>query len=415
MRRVGVSIGMILAVALTGSPSARAQLATLATANVTEGGTNNALYAPDGDPTLGPDAFTTVRVSLQEIYQGALHDQGLAYTYAGTFYVVHPQADGQTHDLLWRLHATPTGRTELTAALDGRYSHLNSVNPLAAAGVINPQNVATAGAVIVPSGSASFWGAAANVTGLYRQNAHLLWSETTTLNAIEPISGDLPSTLGVTQGFHHEHIWTRDALTLDLSLGYAQSEGFTAQDGTVFDPTKTGQVQAMAGYRRDLSPTVFVSASAGVLAADTSGQTAVGPIGTAVAHYQRDLAFAELALTHTSQLQPFLGEFVLTDGATARALLPLDRLERFRLVGYGTVQRGSIISGGSFETLFDLLAADVGITYKPLEHQFLASIDYNVQDQIGNGTLGAGFSPNLHRQAVLLTLTGTWSSQTGLR
>ena len=369
--------------------------------------------------TLGPDAFTTVRASLQELYQGALHDQGLSYTYAGTFYVVHPAADGQTHDLLWRLHATPTGRTELTTALDGRYSQLNSVNPLAAAGIINPQNVSTAGAVVVPSGKASFLGAAATVTGLYRPSARLLWSEATTLNAIEQVSGDLPSTFAVTQSFHHEHVWSRDALTLDLSLGYAQSVGFTAQDGTVFAPSKTGEVQAMAGYRRELSPTVSVSASAGVLATEH-----ISPLRSVQrrAYRHRDRAlptrprlrgagphahFAAAAIP--GRIRPHRRE------PTARALLPLDRLQRVspRRLRDGAAGIGA--HRGSFETLFDLLAADVGITYKPLEHQLLASIDYNVQDQIGNGTVSTGPSPNLHRQAVLLTLTGTWSSQTGLR
>jgi hypothetical protein len=134
--------------------------------------------------------------------------------------------------------------------------------------------------------------------------------------------------------------------------------------------------------------------------------------------YQRELAFAELLAAHMPELNVYLGQTLVTDAVTLRSLLPLDRAERFRLVALGTAQRGSVIAGGGLEPAIDLLVADVGFLYQPVTYPVMASLDYNLEDQSGH-TVGTTIYPSLHRQMVMLTLTGTlgtytpWRAQSG--
>jgi len=104
----------------------------------------------------------------------------------------------------------------------------------------------------------------------------------------------------------------------------------------------------------------------------------------------------------------------VSDAITLRSLLPLDRAERFRLVAFGTAQRGSVITGGGLEPAIDLLAADVGFLFQPVGVPLMASFDYNLEDQTGH-TVGTTIFPSLHRQMVMVTLTATWGTYTPWR
>src|SRR5215831_11153570 len=81
--------------------SARAEISGLVAANVVEGATSNALLAPDGSPAVGADSFTTVRASAAGRFQGRLQGQTLAYTYAATLFVDHPEGNSQSHLVTW--------------------------------------------------------------------------------------------------------------------------------------------------------------------------------------------------------------------------------------------------------------------------------------------------------------------------
>ena len=410
LRRAALSVGVFAAV-VGPAALARAQLTAQVAASVSGGVTNNALLAPDGDPSIGPDVFTVVRGAVQAAYAGKRVDQILAYGYNGTFYAEHPEGDGQNHDLGWRLHATPTGQVEVRAQADASYSYLNSVNPITA----SPQTVATTTFVALPAGAASFYGLTARASGSYQPNAQYLWSEYSTVAEIFPVSGNLPGSFTATQDVHMERSRGRNAFTMDLVLNYLDSEALTATDGTVLAPSEVGGAQLLVGWKRDFSATVVGTAGVGVLVSDSlhGGEFSVEPVGQLTVRYQKGFALAEASLLQTSQVDPYLGEFLLTDMFTGRAFLALDRLERFHFIGVGSAQRGSVISGESLSTAVDLLVGDVGFSFRPLQYPVSASIDYNVQDQIGH-TVGDTTFPSLHRQMVLLTLTGTWRSDTGL-
>jgi hypothetical protein len=408
------ALGAALLLALSGS--ARAQLLGQVAANVSGGATDNALLAPDSAPAMiASDAFTMVRASVQAGYDGRRSEQTLGYAYTGTFYADHPQADGQNHDVGWRLHAAPTGRTDLRAQADASYSYLNSVNPLAATGTVNPQDVTSTNFVALPSGAASFYGLTGGATGAYAPNARFLWTEYTTVNEVLRSSGDISDSFSFYQGFGMQRARGRNALTLNLLFNYLDASGFMAADGTVVPPTEKGGVEVLGGWRHDFSASLVGNAAVGVLVTDSflTGDYSLAPVGEVRVRYQKGFALAEAALEQTSQIDPYLGQFLLTDMLSGRAFLALDRLERFHFVGYGSAQHASILSGTSLTTAINLLIGDVGFSYRPLRYPLVASLDYNVEDQVGYLAGGTLF-PSLHRQMVLLTLTGIWRSDTGL-
>jgi hypothetical protein len=409
----------IVTVAAVAAP-ARAEISEMVAANVIEGATNNALLAPDGSPAVGADAFTTVRASAAGRFQGRLQGQTLSYTYAATFFAAHPEGNSQTHLVTWALDAVPTPRTALLAQAGAGYGVLNSVNPLAAALALNPQAAGATGFTAIPTGAVTYFDANGSATAQFHQTPTLAWQETTAFSVFDPIAGAVARTLGITQDFRHEHQWLRDTLTVDLLLGYLDATAFTATPGDLVPRLETLQAQLLVGGRRELAPSLRGSLEVGALALDSTSAnaTSFGPAGRATLHFQRELAFAELLVAHMPELNVYLGQTLVSDAVTLRSLLPLDRAERFRLVAFGTAQRGSVLTLGGFEPAIDLLAADVGLMFQPIKYPFMASLDYNLQDQVGH-TVGGSIFPSLHRQMVMVTLTATlgtytpWRAQSG--
>jgi hypothetical protein len=359
-----------------------------------------------------------VRGSLHGRYVGPRSQQNLVYTYAGTFYARTTEANTNAHDLLWNLLASPTARTELQAQVDGTYGRLNSLNPIATLGAMNAQNIATAGFATLPTGPVTYVSATASLSGIYRPTAVKNWSELTTFTSFIPISGEASKSFVVTQSGHFDRSWGRDALTLDLLGSYFDSSPTapTPDNPGGFPGTRSLDVQALAGWRHEFSPAAFVGASGGVVLVDTpgSGGTAsVEPVVSGTAHYQTKVALAELIVSQSLQLNVYLGQPLLVDGAIGRLVIPLDKLERLNLVGVGTAQRDWTF-GPPVAVAVDLLAASVGLAFVPLTYPIVAAIDYTAEEQLGH-TVSTSTYPSLHRQVVMLTLTATWGTNPTLR
>ncbi|HXJ21741.1 MAG TPA: hypothetical protein VMT03_16070 [Polyangia bacterium] len=413
-RKAGLVGGAALA--LLAGRIARAEAIATAVANVTGGATNNALLAPEGASTLGLDEFTTVRASLQGEYRGRLVDQTLSYVYTGTFYATYTDANGNAHQLIWTLNATPTGRTEVRAQAAATYAHLNSINPLAAAATLNPQVVATSGFVSLPKGSVTYFGGTAQAAASYRPSGTTLWSELTAVNSFVPTAGETGYSVALVQSGHFERQRARNALLVDLTLSYLDASTLAPDGYLPLQPSPMFEAQGTVGWRRDVSPFFFYSIDGGALMLDTTdgSQLTVQPVAQGTIHYQSGTVISELQVSQSSQMNVYLGQTFMAATATARTLVPLDRRERFRVVGLGTASRQWAITSDGLDTAMDLLAADLGIAYQPVQQPFVASLDYSIQDQLGY-TVGSNTYPTLHRQVVMLTVTGTWSSDRGAR
>lgn len=405
----------LLAVGLAAGP-AQAQLDATAVANVTAGATNNPLSVEDGLPKTN-DEFTIVRAGVGARYVGPRNQQTLSYTYAGTFYVQTTAANAQAHDLLWTLLASPTARTDVQAQVDGSYGRLNSINPVLAVTGMGALNLGGPPLTVIPTGPVTYASTTASLSSTYRPTAVETWSELTTFTTFIPISGPAARSFVVNQSGHFERAWGRDALTVDVLGSYFDSSE-TADEIAAGLPgaERTVDGQALVGWRHEFSPAAFVGASAGVLVLDTLGDgggLSVEPVATGIAHYQTKVALAELIVSQSLQLNVYLGQPLLVDGAIGRLVIPLDRLERLNLVGVGTAQRQWSF-GPPLAAAVDLLAADVGLAFRPLTYPLVAALDYTAQEQIGH-TVAMTPYPSLHRQVVMLTLTATWGTNPGLR
>ncbi|HVY41108.1 MAG TPA: hypothetical protein VHM31_24395, partial [Polyangia bacterium] len=334
-----------------------------------------------------------------------------------TFYVDTKAANAHAHDLLWTLVASPTARTDLQAQLDGSYGRLNSINPVAAVGATNAQSIGAVNFTGIPTGPVTYASTTATLGTTYRPTAVKTWSELTTFTTFIPISGPAARSFVLNQSGHFERSWGRDALTVDVLGSYFDSST-TADELAAQLPGAARVVdgQALVGWRHEFSPAAFVGASAGVLVLDTLGGGGgfnVEPVATGIAHYQTKVALAELIVSQSLQLNVYLGQPLLVDGAIGRLVIPIDRLERLNLVGVGTAQRQWSF-GPPLTAAVDLLAADVGLAFRPLTYPFLAALDYTAQEQIGH-TVNMTPYPSLHRQVVMLTLTATWGTDQRVR
>jgi hypothetical protein len=421
--RAVLRAGVVL-LSLAGSLPVRAQVVGQAIASVSEGATNNALNAPDG-AGVSPDTFTTVHAIAQLAYTGAVQNQTLRYIYTGTFYADHSEADGQDHAIAWMLNATPTARMVLRAQATATYLSLTNADPLAPAGALNPQMVGGMTFTALPAGPARLYDLNAGATAIYTPSATQIWSDTVTSTAVRPITTNVARSFSVTNDVHFEHLWGRDALTLDFLQTYLDGTPAPVMGQPPPVSAQTGGLGVMAGWRRLFSPSVNGGAGAGVMVSEAfaaGSHPELAPIAQAFVRYQFGLATADATAAQTAQIVQYLAQYLITDSLTSRVFLPLDRLERFHLVGFGTAQHGSQLIGGSLYSAVDLLTADVGVTFKPLHYPLLAALDYAVEDQIGhalpmgvNAPATVAAFPNLHRQMVLLTLTGIWRTDTGLR
>jgi hypothetical protein len=414
-KTAGVVAGAALA--LLAGRAAHAEVVAQAVANVTAGATNNPLLAQDGLNGGGLDEFTTVRATALGQYRGRLLNQLLAYTYSGTFYANTTEANSQGHQLLWALDGTPTARTEIRTQASATYAHVNSINPLAASAALNPQVVATAGFVALPDQPVTYFGGAAQAGGSYRPTGTTLWSELTSVNSFVPIEGETGTSIALLQTGHYERQRARNALLADLMLSYMDASTLIPAGSTMpLQPSPIFEAQGTVGWRRDVSPVLNYAIDGGVLLIDATdgSQLSVQPVGKGTIHYQSETVLAELTVSESSLMNVYIGQTLMVAGATARAVVPIDRLQRFRFIGLGTADRQWAFVSGGLDTALDMLAADVGIAYQPLRQPFLASLDYSVLDQIGY-TAGGNTYPSLHRQAVLLTLTGTWGTDQNAR
>ena len=400
---------------------ARAEWEGRASANLSEGATTNALAAPDGSSAVGADEFTTLRAGLSGNYTGLRQGQALGYTYSATFYANHPEGNAQNHLLDWSLEATPTADLTLHVAAAGTYGMLNSISPIAAAVALEPSVGTTVQVGAQPTGALTYYSANAFLGGSYKPTQSLLFQETTIFTTFQPTTtGEVPSSFAFSEVLRHEHDWPHGALSVDLSGGYMHSDALTTitdidlldtVNGFKIPEVSTVPLELMGGWRREFTPRLSSSAEVGALALHSfiTGVTNVGPAARVQAGYQNLVSFADLLLAHQPQLNVFVGQTFVSDSASLRAALLLDRKQRFRVVAFAVAQHNSVLGAGGLSSALDVLSADVGFAYHPIAYPVQAAVEYSGTDQIGHRT-GASSFPDLHRQVIMLTLTAAFGT-----
>ncbi|HET6280944.1 MAG TPA: hypothetical protein VFH73_08260 [Polyangia bacterium] len=378
-----------------------------ASASVGVGATDNALSATTSsqEAATGRDEFTLIRVGGRVFRVLRAVQNDLAYAFTASRYLDHTAANGLSHGLTWTSIIALTSATQLRLSLGATYSHLNSTNPAA-------MNLAL-GPGAIPAGPISYFAATFQESLTYRPKATQLGTQSLSVATFVPLTDAQVSAIVAQHLLRGEATRGLNTGTGEFSLGLTWNPGKDDSLGQEIVPANRfvfGQV--LAGARRELSLAWSVSGEVGGLAAMRveGGPIDVGPAWRAGLRYRREFGQASLELARTPQPNVFLGDTLIVDLVSLRVGLPLDRRDRFFLLGIATYQHGRLVTRpsitGPFHPGLDVWSAVGAIGFRPTEIPMAVSLDYSYFNQKG-GDLGFGGTlPPVQRQVVMLTVTG---------
>jgi hypothetical protein len=399
----------------------RAETHVEASASVAAGVTDNALSAPSNTVQAdnGADQFTFIRVGGRafRVTRGLQHD--LAYTFGTRLYAEHPRANSLSHALGWTSAVALSRATELRLQATVNYARINSANPLAidSSGMPVGGSPTDGGATTVSGadGPVSYLAGSARETLTIRPTAGRLGIQSLGVSAFVPLATTDVSAIVAQHLLRGEVTRGRDTRTGELTLGLTWNPSATDSLGQQVVPTNRflfGQV--LVGGRRELSPAWSASAEVGGMSAFRveGGPIVVGPAWRAVLRYRRDFGQASLELARNPQPNVFLGEALVADRVSLRLAVPLDRRQRFFLLGLGSYQNGRLVTEpsvrGPFQDGLAVRAASGALAFRPQDVPVAVSLDYSFFDQEGRVATATarGVAP-ITRQAVMLVVTGT--------
>jgi hypothetical protein len=393
--------------ALSFVPPARAETYAEASASVGVGATDNALSATTSSQAAatGRDEFTLVRVGGRVFRVSRAVQNDLAYSFTANRYVDHTDANGFSHGLTWTSTIALTRPTVLRLSVGAAYSHLNSTNPAA-------MNLAL-GPGAIPPGPISYVAANFSETLTYRPKATQLGVQSLGVSTFVPLTDAQVSAIVAQHLLRGEVTRGLNTGTGDFTLGLTWNPGRHDSLGQEVVPASRFLFgQLLGGIRRELSLAWAVFAEAGGLAAMRveGGPIVVGPAWRAGIRYRRDFGQASLTVARTPQPNVFLGDALIVDLVSLSVGVPLDRRDRFFLLGGSSYQHGRPVSrptfAGPFEPGLDVFSAIGALGFRPTDVPMAFSLDYSYFDQRG-GNLGFGATlPPVRRQVVMFTVTG---------
>jgi hypothetical protein len=265
----------------------------------------------------------------------------------------------------------------------------------------------------IPPGPISYVAASFTETLTHRPKATQLGIQSLSVSTIVPLTDALVTAITAQHLLRGEASRGLNTGTGDFTLGLIWNPGRHDSLGQEVVPASrflSGQL--LGGIRRELSLTWAVSAEAGGLAAMRveGGPIVFGPAWRAAIRYRRDFGQASLTVARTPQPNVFLGDSMIVDLVSLNASLPLDRRERFFLLGGSSYQHGRLVSRptitGPFGAGLDVWSAIGALAFRPTDIPMAVSLDYSYFKQKG-GDLGLGATlPPVQRQVVMFTVTG---------
>jgi hypothetical protein len=166
--------------------------------------------------------------------------------------------------------------------------------------------------------------------------------------------------------------------------------------------------ELLAGWRREISVEWTSQIQAGVLAIfRENAPSTIGPAGTASLDYRRLTWFANLLVSRVPTPNLFLGAATVNNQAVLRATLPLNRYETIVVSGMAAYLYASPTTA-QFTRAFDQRSASALIGARLGSLPLHASLSYSVLSQHNNPDVPTP-APNLFRQTLMLTLTGSFT------
>jgi hypothetical protein len=412
LRAIWVVVAVGAGISVGAARPARAELVLALTPGVGLGLTDNVNNdatgaAPPANPQSGFYGTAAFGATLRD--ERALSTYSLSYGLQYTHFFTGPGADTITNGVgvagVWHLSA----RTDLSLAANAGFSRTSAVNNI---DVTNPAltQVQVTGANLYATGGVT-------ETLFYQPNARKSFRQTLGATQVQFIDTNLPNATTVGLELRASLLGARDNYFLSFQFGDGYSTHVAPGMEKPFTQGNTFTTQLTAGWRRDYNPFWFSELMAGPSAIfQLDGLAVIAPVATATLGYQRRPWFLTAIAGQTPALNLYLGSVTINDQVTLRLALPLDKADRFFVVGYAAYIYGRVPpqgSGSFVSTLnraFDTRTAGVTLSAKAKRLPLAGSIQYTISDQVGGAVgNGGGKVPTVERQTLILSVGGVFA------
>jgi hypothetical protein len=265
----------------------------------------------------------------------------------------------------------------------------------------------------IPSAT-TFFTTIASLGAAWRPTPLLAWTETTSAHVAVPLEGiQARSTYGVDETVAHDRTFGLNSFIASAQVGYLEAAELQDSLGNVvFPETQSVHGRILAGWHRSLSPFTDVNASLGGLAAmdPAGGPIVLGPSWRAGVTYHRDIGTASAEVDRTPAPSLYVGRVSVSDRLIVNLSLPIDRAGRFHASGSGGYTHVRFLDlSNNLVPGTDFLMANVGVNFHPLLWPVSFGLHYTRLQQFAHSINGAPAPPDLERQVLMFSVTGTWS------
>lgn len=321
-------------------------------------------------------------------------------------------AGNTSHAALWASQFSLDAQLTLTVGADVSFYSLSAIqttNPLTV-------NVSTAP---VSSTSATLVNSDVTQTLTFQPNAAERYSQSLLVGYSDTVgsASSVPRTVRVDGGLRGDRISGVSSYSLNLL-----AEAFKRLDDPVVPaagstipvgPSHALSVQALAGWRRDLSVTTNVSVEAGPMVIFGIADDPKWVPGLIASAGYRSLPwYWTLSASQQPLVNPFLGQLLIADAVSLRLSLPLDAREALVASGFGGYTYARAVSPTHdlvlSDKIYTLIQAGASLAYQFDRVPLFVSLDYLETRQDGAAALGQ-VAVNTHRRVVSITLGGNFA------
>jgi hypothetical protein len=385
--------------------AARAEVTYQLVPALSLGFTDNATAASLRAGRVG-DGFGTGAVAAYVHRRDARATHTLTYHLAYTRFFRQNSADTVSNDLAWRSSFDLSPALQLQLGASVTLSRTSRVD-VGALSMAAPQAVVPGTSLFLTTAASEDLSYAFDAGHHYLQG--LSAGQTNYLSSATATA--LPTTTFASALLRGERLLARDTFSVagTFTDAFVGEGGGTGTDIVMISHGNNFLAQVLAGWQRELSPTMTSDVQLGAMALfKLSGQPVFAPAGAATLSYRRQPWFATLTASQAPVSNMALGTSTITDQAMARLMLPLTRRELAFIAASGSYTYARRVDANDQLTrAFDLVSGGLSLTAHLARYPLFGSLDYTIIDQRGSNTTG-GVIPDLVRQTVLISVGGTF-------
>ncbi|WP_437678026.1 hypothetical protein [Sorangium sp. So ce131] len=370
---------------------------------------------PEARPRPEADGFGTVSPGLVFSIGTPRTEQTLSYTFAASFFFLHPEANSYSNTAVWSARFTTSPRTTLTLGATGVQGQTNTFQLEQAPGTTTLTSTA--------GGTTDFVQASVNEGFSWRISP--VWSagQAATFLVYNPLEDRPQRTYGAANTLSAQRIFQNDVGSLALSVGYTHFDNVPiVDDDPATEDTYTAQDQLLstlvASWQHDFGHHFSSQLDlGGVLATDVTGEaTSIArPAGLAALRYTHARGEGELAYSYTATPNVFLQQIQLSHQLTLRAAAPIRPAWHLSVEGslggqiaepLDTNEEGELVTGPTTTAVL----ADVALVWSPVVviPDFALALRYQHTNQRTESRVEGADDELLFRNAVLLSVSGAF-------